>query len=609
MKYDLVSEYFGYVTRPDSTNTDPRNLVAGSFNCLINDGEKIEVRGGYQLDGQEDTAIAPPQASYEWGTSSDALRVLRAANGKLQLRYEDSEGDITYEDLDEITSEALSFTTWWDNSRKFDILLFVDGTDDMYEWSGAIATFASATATTVDIEGSDTIQSKRFHTGGTRGFRIKDNTGTWREFEYGGGESGTQFTSVTPDPTSFTFDVGAPIFQSVRTTSNSPASGFLSDFITTIRNHVVVGSRTSRLIYISKNSSYTDFTFSSPRVTGDGEIITLDNAGRVAVGLEEALLISAGTDDWYRATFEQITVGTTLSEQVRVKKLKTATGQAALHHNLTTTIGNAVAFVSADNVLRSLGFQADFPDVQMQTLSDDIQPDFDVEDFTGGHLRPYQNGLYLTAPAASRLWIQDTVIRKGQLYRFWQPPQILPFRRLAIIDGELYGHSNASPETYKAFTGYSDRHDEAGENGRPISAVARMAYRNFGGRDNLKTFDTYRTEGYMSANTELKLTLNYDYGGATDQKEKTILGTNTSIRFQPQESNVLGDAPLGDLPLGSEEEASDMPKFIVDHQLAPRDFFELQAIYSSSGVDQRWQLLAHGPAVRPSRNQPVSIRQ
>lgn len=605
MKYDLATKFPGYATKPDPTNITLPYLVAGSYNVLINDSEKIESRKGYQIDGALDMTAAGIASSYEWDTSSDEDRYLRAGNGKLQLRY-----DGGWEDLASVTGETLSFAPWWDNTRKIDVLLWVDGTDSLYEWSGAIATFSVSTSNTVTIEGSDTIQSKRFHTSDTRGFRIKDSGGTWREFTYTGGESGTQFTGVSPDPTGFTFDEGAPIFQSVRSNTNTPADGFNADFVTVINNHLVVGSRTSRLIYISKSSSYTDYAFSSPRVPGDGDIVTLDNAGRAAAAIESILLVSAGKDDWYRITFEQITVGTTLSEQVRVQKLKTGSGQAALHHDLVAAIGDKIAFVSYAQELRTLGSEENYTDLQTRSLSNPIKPDFDAEDFTGGHVKAHKNRIYVSAPENGRVYINElSENENGEQRRFWQPPQLLPFSRLAIIEGDLYGHSNSTPETFKLFTGYSDRLDSDGANGVDINCVARFAYRQHGDRANYKGAEYYHSEGYISANTELIVTLNYDYGGATDQKQKTVSGQDQGILFQPQQSNVLGDVPLGDLPLGAEEEASDLFKFIVDHQLDTKPFFEQQAIYSSSGVDQRWQLLAQGPAVHTSNNQPTSIRR
>ena len=49
--FSLVSEFKGYVTKPDATNTDERFLTAGSFNVLVNDEEKVTGRGGYERLG------------------------------------------------------------------------------------------------------------------------------------------------------------------------------------------------------------------------------------------------------------------------------------------------------------------------------------------------------------------------------------------------------------------------------------------------------------------------------------------------------------------------------------------------------------------------------
>ncbi len=602
-RYDLVSKFLGYVTKPDQTNTDPRYLVDGSYNTLIDDAGRVGPRGGYKLDGAEDATVAGIDDSHDWLNSSGILLPIRGGNGKLEVRISGA-----WETLaSSLSSTDLSFAAWWDNTRKFDLLIIVDGTSTARTWTGAKGTLAQVDdATHVTI--NEDIGVARFASSGT--IRVKDSSGTWREAVYTS-ESGSQFT-VTTDLMSYTFDADALVLQSTTAVSNFPASEFSSDFLAIVRNQVVVGSRTSRLLYISKSSDYADFTFSSPRVPGDGEILTMDGVGRAAAAIEDTLFASAGTDDWYRIEFEQISVGSTLSETARIKKLKTGAGQAALHHNLVAPIGNAIAFISNDQQFRTLGYEENFPDVQMSSLSTAIKPDFDTEDFTGGHIKPHKNRIYITAPANSRVWINEvTEDENGVQRRFWQPPQVFPFSRMSIIDGDLYAHGNATPESYKVFEGYSDRLDAdgGGEEARPISAEARFAYRTFGARDLYKAFELYRSEGYIAANTTLSLEINYDYGGASGQIVEMISGLDAAIRFLPQSNNALGDYALGEVPLGVEEELVDLAKFFVDHEESPRDCFELQASYSSSGKDQRWKLLAHGPAILPSRNQPTSIRQ
>jgi len=589
MKYQLVDKFLGYVTKPDATNTDGRYLVSGSKNVLINDGEKVESRQGYSLFGAEDATFAPIDASYEWLTSSATELPLRAGNSLLQVYFNGS-----WETLkSSLTSTNLVFTTWWNNSRKYDELVYVDGSDDTFYWTGGTALYVSATSNSITVSADIT----RFSTSGT--LRIKDSGGTWRTFTYSS-YTGAVFT-VTTDPTVYTYSTSAPILEDVLSLSNNPASGFNNNFVFTSGNHLVFGSNTSHLIYISKTTAKNDFSFSSPRVAGEGEVLTLDTYGVGGADIEGTMFISAGKSEWYKIAFEQLTVGTTLSETISVKKLKTGAGQGALSHDLITTIGNAIVFVSNEPALRTLGFQENYPDVQMQSLSNPIKPDFDNADFTDGHIKSHKNRIYISAPADSIVYINEvSEDEQGRQRRFWQPPQVFPVQRFAIISDTLYGHSNATPETVKLFDTYSDLENN-------IDCIAKFAYRNFGSRTDYKVFSRYYSEGYLQSNTELTLTLNYDFGGAAQQVEKTILGTDSDLLFVPDVSNALGDNPLGDVPIGQLNETIDFPKFRTTHQLANRDFFELQTIYSSNNVDQRWQILAHGPNAIQSKNSPTKI--
>lgn len=590
--FKVVSKFLGYVTKPDATNTDGRYLVSGSKNVLVNDAEKVATREGYTRDGAADSTIAPIDSSFEWLTNSASELALRAGNALLQVRINGA-----WETLkDTLTSTNLVFTTWWDNARKFDILVWVDGTATQWYWTGAVATLSAITDAT-HITANEQIGAARFSSAGV--IRIKDSGGVWRQATYT--SAATNVFTVTTDLTAFTFDANAIVMEEPKSNATTPAANFLADFVFTSNNHLVVGSTGSRLVYVSQNDSISDFTFSSPRVAGEGELLTLDNYAVGGADINGTIFLTAGKDDWYKVVFEQITVGSTLTETSSVKKLKTASGQAALSHDHITTVGDSIAFVSNEPALRLLGPQQNYPDVQMKSLSNPIKPDFDAADFTGGNTKSHKNRIYVTAPTDGTLFINEiSEDENGHERRFWQPPQTLPVQRTAVIGGELYGHSNAVQETYKLFDGTSD-------NGNNIEAVAKFAYQTFGEREAYKVFSKYFSEGYIASNTSLTLRLNYDYGGATLQVDKTVVGTDSALLALPQASNALGDNPMGDVPIGTETESIDFPKFRVIHSVANKDFFELQAIYSSNDVDQRWQILAHGPNAIISKNSPSVI--
>ena len=191
----------------------------------------------------------------------------------------------------------------------------------------------------------------------------------------------------------------------------------------------------------------------------------------------------------------------------------------------------------------------------------------------------------------------------GKTRRFWQPPQILPFRRLANFDGDLYGHSNGVPETYKAFDGTND-------NGGSMLARAKFAYRNFGKWLVYKRFNLMGVIGYIASNTTLTVKSLYNFDGFTQTLEKDIVGTDEDILFQPLESGSLGDNPLGDAPLGDQPNAvSSLPRFITELSFLGKDFFELQTIFETNDTDQQWILSAFGPQIMESLQKPIKIKK
>ena len=154
---------------------------------------------------------------------------------------------------------------WWDNSLKQDKLIFVNGTDDMFSWNGGFAFIDSTTSNTIVLDRTIAYS----HIDSTSGTVVINGT----NYAYTG-SAGSTLTGVTPDPTGEAN--GSPVLQTVDIHTNTPASGFNTDFIKVINNQAYCGSYTSRLIYISSNTNFTDYTVPSPRVAGSPELLTLD---------------------------------------------------------------------------------------------------------------------------------------------------------------------------------------------------------------------------------------------------------------------------------------------------------------------------------------------
>jgi hypothetical protein len=167
-KYKLTSQFLGYQNRTDITNLPPGFLVAGSQNVLSNEGERIQIRRGYTLDGQANAALTPILSSWSWINRKGGERQLRSYDGVLEYRYVDSADAVTwrplYRDAGGFTNYTFAFAEYWDNTYSIDRLLMVNGLSNIYDWSGGVTTFASATANTITKQGSTTWGEEGFYT-------------------------------------------------------------------------------------------------------------------------------------------------------------------------------------------------------------------------------------------------------------------------------------------------------------------------------------------------------------------------------------------------------------------------------------------------------------
>lgn len=602
-KFILVERFLGYRTKSDKTATPSGYLVSPSKNVLINDAEKLATREGYELDGDANAALTPVESSFDWKTSRGTERNLRAYDDELECRYIDSDGNVNWVRVANGWSAVdFHFTKWWDTTEDTELLIFVVGNANIYEWGGGIAEVDSITGTTITKKGTPTWKQAGFYSTRNKTL-VCVRTGT--EYVYTGGETSDTLTGIGSTAGLVAGDI---LVQKIVTNSNSPAAGVVNDFVGTLNNQLYVGSETANEVYVSRNTAYATFTFSSPRLPGEGELLTLDSPGVGLAPLDQDMIVFAGESDIYATQFEQLDVGGTLTETLKVKKLNTGPGMSAFSRDFIETVGNTIVYLTKNKTLESFDRPAQLELTNRQTLSDLIKPDFDAATWTGGHIRAQKNRIYLSDAANSRVYITETRPSqdkegKALSIRFWQPPQVLPIRRFAIIGGALYGHSNAVPETYELFTGRND-------NSQKFAAVAALAYENYGERVTLKDIDEWYTEGYISPNTALLLTLSYELDGAVKKNEKEISGADAELLFQPVDSGSLGDNPLGDAPLGDQpSEQSDLPKFRHIAEFAAEDFHEIQATYSSDAIDARWELLAVGGNARKSPNQPISIKR
>lgn len=612
-EFSLVSNYrLGYRNREDVTNLPPGTLIVGSQNVSTNVSERVQIRKGYVVDGASSFVTAPILSSFDWLTRYNTEVHLRSGNltstndGKVQYRYVYASGTVEWRDLiTGLSSTAFNYAEYWNTSETLRESLFCNGNGNMYEWNGATAVLSGVTSHTITKTGTSSWSDVGFYVGVSPRTVIINNS----PYVYTGGETTTTITGITPDPTGQA--PGSIIHQGVIVTATStfvsvPAS-FKPNLISNLNNQIYIGSTTQSVVWISKINSFTDYSSSTPRQTAEGASLILDQNIVAFKPQENFMYVSAGQDLWYNISFQGQTsaVGVTY-EQVNALPLKTGRQQGALSQAFVSHMKNDIIMGDFETTISTFGrIETSLATPQTTNISDPIKLDVDSYDFTDGSIFYYRNYILVAVPK------EGIVLQYSLVSKTWDAPMTLPISRFYIVDGDLYGHSYNTSESYKLNEGYADR-VYPGFLGYPIPAVMTFSYENYGTRSTLKKADSLYLEGYVSANTLITATITYELDGCASMKSFTIDGSNKKYVCIPTDEGSLGKISLGKEKLGGEGSNSIQglpPKFRVEPTFPNTDFFECSISLSILGTNQNFQLLAFGLNASGSSQEPVSIRQ
>ena len=623
----VTSQFIGYNSKLDPYTMSQAYLAVGAKNVLVNNLFKIKSREGFKLQSPVGTSGSTVGGSFDWNTSTGASLPIRAltAEAKIQALITGNWEDI----VTNIPGLYPSFDTYWDDTQKIDRLVWVDGTADMKDWSGAVAQLSSITSNTVTLQGTKTFGQNRFLlTISGRAIRIKDDNGTWHSTTYTGGESTTTLTGLGTDLTAFPFSGGNLIVQQIITDASLISSTYFPDWIRVEENQVIVGSRVSNDVYGSKNTSPIDFTYSTPRLKGEGFQFTLDGPSRGLGVLKGDLILFAGTGLVYKSNFVAITVGSTLCETVNVVQVKTTDLQGAQHNELIAQVGNGLMWIGYDNVLYELLDATLAYNPKLNPVSDPIKPEMDGADFGAisgnwGHLKFYKTRLYISAPASNVCFIYEyTLNDKMNEVWFWQTPLTLPVKRWSVISNLVSGHSSVASETYTMFTGFRDRANADGSGGNPIDCILRLGRWNGGARNHLKDANQFFLEGGASPNVKMNFTWLFDLDAGEQQNiYKTYSpgndGSNqTGMTDAPQYTVYTSaqDPSLGNLALGDPSLSGDvalslsLPHFRIMSEIANLGgFFDYGFQIETNDFDQQWELMCIGSNAALSTNKVSGI--
>lgn len=602
----------GYRSREDTSLLKPQTLVAGSHDVLTTTTGRVSARKGYTLDGAGGVVQAGIKSAFDWESVNGYVHHLRSGfltsagnDGKLQLRYVDSTGTVSWLDLIAgLSSISFQYVNFWNSTAVKAYLLMVNGQSGIYEWTGAITTVLSATLNTITTSGTKTFAQLGFTATGSL---IAGGV----TFAYTGGTSTTTLTGVTGNASGLV--AGTPIYQApvftavgsmTFTTTPTPPTGFTFDLIDQVNNQVFFGSLASNLVYMSKAGTYKDYSQSTARIQYEGDQFTTQGLLKAFIPEDDKLYISAGLDEWYYTEFVQTTItnqttGTTTTfENAELKRLKTTTGQAAQAQNMVTKIKNNIVYVSYEPIICSLGNIANYLNVpQVVDISFPIVNDIDKYDFTGGSVFYTKQFVFVAIPKHS-LFLMYNMTNPQDPY--WEAPQTIPLSCFSQVGNQVLGHSSLTSESYVLFNGYSDRAADSQHTGAPINAAAVFAFQTAGLRAKRKSFNKFFVEGYLSENTQITVSMFYraPSSGLTPDQSFTIDGTGSYVLGQ-DDNNSLGKYSLGKEPLGGDSVIlplqNKLPYYFAVIKTTTRfPYLNFQPVFSSYGVDQPWEIVSFG---------------
>jgi len=407
--------------------------------------------------------------------------------------------------------------------------------------------------------------------------------------------AGSYLIGISADPTGEA--VSSVLHQSPVVTPNSAITGlpvlFKNSIIANLNNQIYVSASDNNSVYVSKINNFKDFSFATPRAVGEGAILTLDGVPTAMKQQTDSMFISAGKDYWYQTKFS--ISSDNAKEALEILPIKTTSNQAALSDALSIKIKNLIAFVSNEVQINTLGTTANFyTDPQVSDISYSIVHDVQNTDFTGGQMLYFQKYLFVTAPLVGKMFIynmtQDIVpgVINVSAQHYWEAPQILPFARLSIIGGELYGHSYAESNTFKLFTGLSD-------DGKPYSCLALFGYSQHGDRTATKSSNEFFVEGYKTQNTKLTGYLRRDLNGPVVSWSWRQLPDRNIIPVVDDAS--IGKTSIGGVSIGGSLSESDPldtpPKFRLVQTFDRHPYFEEQIGFGSNEVGSRWEIVSY----------------
>jgi len=338
--------------------------------------------------------------------------------------------------------------------------------------------------------------------------------------------------------------------------------------------------------FYSKINNAGNFAYSAPRIATDGGVIdTPEGGGKVRdLITQEDIIYILKNGIVKTVTFTQD--GNDLPQI-----------QPLVESNRVSVVGrvfktaNDVYFATQDNSITSLGR---LPNLDQNTrafdISYDVKKGVSLMDFTHFRGIEYQDRSIMSCRETEDSTSNDIAIVFNSQRQKWEGIWDMDAAEFFTYQALPHFVSSASKETYKMFTG-NDK-NKAGTH-FPVNAFWKSGYLNYTNTGiNLQELNRIIVSGWIAANTTLTFDLSFDFGSTAETYSWDFSGVESNYIFGEPVYNVLGQFPIGIVPLGmiGEEILDNKRKFLVVFNVPVKQHHWFQLGFGSNGVGQDWEI-------------------
>lgn len=142
-----VPKFRSYISSIDPTTAGTGVLIGGSRDVYKTLLGTVRKRPGLKRRGEADSTEAGIISSFEWQTLGKT-RVLSQVGDELQVEFDAGGGIVAWPLLDGLPDTAISYAPWYSEDLARDLLIFVNGQQEINMWSGGLGVVDSAADTT-----------------------------------------------------------------------------------------------------------------------------------------------------------------------------------------------------------------------------------------------------------------------------------------------------------------------------------------------------------------------------------------------------------------------------------------------------------------------------